>query len=274
MRNPLAAQRLALLASQPVDNASCIFCGLTGATVKITGEHSFSDWINQVLTVEIVGPDITCERSIVIGPQAGTADSWPARKIAAHKLRAVCRTCNGGWMSLLEQAVRPLIEPMIRGYNAPLTTEQQLTVATWGAMKAAVFEYVWGDERVLSTADREVIRTQARPPASVQVRLAAVESNGYPLRAFGRVYELRAASKKAICLTTTIGCLITQVYGGPGAGNHEFQALSRSGPDFIGIWPPQMRPVQWPPARALDDVSVVNFAHPLAARTAIPSPQS
>jgi hypothetical protein len=60
---------------------------------------------------------------------------------------------------------------------------------------------------------------EAGATASVQVRLAAVESNGYPLRASGRVYELRAASKKVICLTTIIGCLVRQVYGGPWGGN-------------------------------------------------------
>jgi hypothetical protein len=44
--------------------------------------------------------------------------------------------CNNGWMSDLETAVRPLM-PMIKGYNASLTTDQQITVATWASMKTA-----------------------------------------------------------------------------------------------------------------------------------------
>jgi len=248
-----------------VDNASCIFCRRTGADIKITREHTFPNWINDVLPIAVVGPDISYERTILRGPQAGTFNTWPATAVATHTLRAVCETCNTGWMAESESAVRPLIEPMIKGYNAELTTEQQLTVATWAAMKAAVFEYVWGDDPILTAADREIIMTQNRPPASVQVRLAAVESDGYPLRALGRGYMLRDTGERLIRLTITIGCLVVQVFGGPGAGTQGLRTIGRAGTDFIGIFPPQMQPVQWPPPNALDDSTLLAFADPLAA---------
>ena len=173
-------------------------------------------------------------------------------------------------MSGLEAAVRPLIEPMIKGYNASLTTGEQITVATWASMKAAVFEYVWTDEPILTAADREVIMTQDRPPASVQVRLAAVESHGYPLRALGRGYEARASGGNALCLTLTIGVLIVQVFGGPGAGDHRFHEVTRTGTDFNAMYPPQLKPVSWPPAVLLDDTNLTGFAHPLAPLTDAP----
>jgi hypothetical protein len=72
---------------------------------------------------------------------------------------------------------------------------------------------------------------------------------------------------KAICMTLFIGCLVAQVFGGPGAGQHGFQAVGRTGADFIAIYPPQMHTVQWPPATALDDTTLMTFAHPLAALT-------
>ena len=37
-------------------NTACIYCGKTGATVMITREHTFSDWINEVLTPADLGP--------------------------------------------------------------------------------------------------------------------------------------------------------------------------------------------------------------------------
>lgn len=248
--------------SPTVDYTACIFCRTTGSAVKITREHTFSDWINEVLTPDVVGPDITYERSIMHGPQSGTVNTWSAKEIADHKLRAVCRICNNGWMCDLEAIVRPLIEPMIKGYNGSLSTKQQLAVATWAAMKTAVFEYVWSDAPVLTADDREIIVAQNRPPASVQVRLAAIESHGLPLRALGRGYE--RGGEKAICLTNTIGCLVVQTFGGPGAGDHNFKKTGRTGTDFIGIYPPQMVTVQWPPASVLDDSSILAFAHPLA----------
>jgi hypothetical protein len=111
--------------------------------------------------------------------------------------------------------------------------------------------------------------TQNRPPASVQVRLAAVESNGYPLRALGRGYQARATGDKAICLTLTIGVLVAQVFGGPGAGDHGFQKAGRTGTNFVGIYPPQLQAVAWPPPDALDDTSLTTFAHPLAPITEV-----
>ena len=93
-----------LLTSRTVNNTKCIFCARTGADIKITREHTFSDWINEVLPVAIIGPDITYERSIQHGPQAGTVNTWPAKVVADHTIRAVCKDCNNGWMKRWEDA--------------------------------------------------------------------------------------------------------------------------------------------------------------------------
>jgi len=248
-------------------NTACIFCGATGATVKITKEHTFSDWINDVLTPTNLGPDITCERSISHGHGGGTVTSWPVTQVANHKVRAVCKPCNGGWMSGHEGQIRQVLEPMIRGYNASLTPDQQVNVATWTSMKAAVFEYIWSDEPVLTAVDRSVMMTQDRPPASAQVRLAAIESKGRPLQAIARRYLKSGTEEvtycRAYCLTMTIGCLVLQFFGGPGAGSHGFQDTGRPHADFVGIYPPCMQVINWPPALALDDISVQDFADPL-----------
>lgn len=83
---------VALLASRTVDNTKCIFCGRTGASIKITREHTFSDWINGVLTVTVVGSDITYERSIQRESQAATVNKWPAKVVADHTVRVCART--------------------------------------------------------------------------------------------------------------------------------------------------------------------------------------
>lgn len=252
-----------LLTSRTVDNTKCIFCARTGADIKITREHTFSDWINEVLPAAVIGPDITYERSIQHGPQAGTVNTWPAKVVADHTVRAVCKDCNNGWMKRWEDAAAPLIEPMIKGQPAQLTVDQQLAVATWAAMKAAVFEYAWSEDTALTAADRDVIRTQDRPPASVQVRLAAIELDGSPLRARGVGYVDNRTGEKIICLTLVIGCLVVQVFGGPGAGTHGLQTSSMPRTDRIRIFPPATNTVQWPPPVALNDQTLSAFENPL-----------
>lgn len=166
-------------------------------------------------------------------------------------------------MGRSEGAVKPLIEPMIKGQPAQLTVDQQLTVATWAAMKAAVFEYAWSEDTILTTADRDVIRTQDRPPASVQVRLAAVESDGMPLRARAFGYVDNRTGEKIICLTLTIGCLVVQVFGGPGAGTHGLQTSSIPRTDRIRIFPPSTNTVQWPSVVVQNDQTLPGFENPL-----------
>ncbi len=246
-----------------MNNKKCIFCGRTGAEIKITREHTFSNWINKVLPAAVVGPDITYERSIQHGPQAGTVNTWPASVVADHTIRDVCKDCNNGWMKRWEDAVAPLIEPMIKGQPAQLTVDQQLTIATWAAMKAVVFEYAWSEETILTAADRDVIRTQDRPPASVQVRLAAIELDGSPLRARGVGYVDNRTSEKIISLTLTIGCLVVQVFGGPGAGTHGLHTNSMPRTDRIRIFPPATGTVHWPPPVALNDQTLPAFENPL-----------
>jgi hypothetical protein len=168
-------------------------------------------------------------------------------------------------MHRAEDAVAPVITPMIEGRPAELTTGQQLAIASWAALKAAVFEYVWDHDPVLTTADRELIMTQDRPPATVQVRLAAIESDGYPLQARGLAYLVRETGAKIMCLTTTIGCLVIQVSGGPGAGTDALRSTGRTGPDFAAIFPPQAQPARWPPPAVLGHETLSAFADPLAA---------
>jgi hypothetical protein len=160
-------------------------------------------------------------------------------------------------------AVKKLITPMIKGELAQLTVEEQLTVATWAAMKAAVFEFAWSNDTILTAADRDVIRTQGRPPASVQVRLAAIEMDGMPLRARGVMYVDHRVGEKIICLTLTIGCLVIQVFGGPGAGTYGLQTSSTPRTDRIRIFPPATGTVQWPPPVVLSEQTLPAFENPL-----------
>ena len=174
-------------------------------------------------------------------------------------------------------AIASLAEGILAGERAVTLLGATGTGKTFVAMQIVwkLWNVAWRpgrNPRILYLADRNVLVTQARPPASIQVRLAAIESQGIPLRALGRGYERREQGDKALCMTMTIGCLVVQVFGVPDAGNHDFQHAGRTGSDFIGIYPPQMQTVAWPPHTVLDDASLLAFAHPLAAITDAPQP--
>ena len=241
----------------PADKV-CIFCRRPDADIMIMRDRTFSKWSSEVLPPAVVGPHISCERSVICDQRP--VKSWFATEAVGYTRWAVCQPCNAGWITGLEGAVQLLLPPMIKGHNAQLEPDEQITVATWAVLQAAMFEHVWTGDPVLTGADREIIRKQNRPPASVQVRLAALQPDRYLLRAHGRVYENREQGDKALCLTITIGRLVVQVLGGPGADTKALRATGRLGTDVIRIFPPQAETVPWPPPKPLDDESLLTLA--------------
>jgi len=156
-------------------------------------------------------------------------------------------------MASVEGAVRPALESMISGYGIGLTAEAQLAVAAWAAMRAAMFEYLWTDDPVLTAADRATIMSRDRLPSGFRARMALAASPGWPLQALGHVSELRGPRGRALCLTITAGRLVVQVFGGPGADAHHLRAAGQPEAGWIGISSPRA-PVVWPLESALDDL--------------------
>ena len=253
---------------------ACIFCERAKPLVTITKEHLFPRWVDDVLTPELLGPDRSFERTTAGPDGVPNSKTWPTEVIAAIEAAVVCGSradgCNGGWMSGLDGQVKHLLEPMMLGKPRTLTPEEQLTIATWAAMKSMVLEYVWGSEQVvvLPQAARTFVFRQQRPPESMQIRIAAVESQGRPALIFRRVYQLQPKAFSsavlpgfASCSTVVLGCFVVQSYGtsivSPAASRHPH------GRSYFAINPPTGYDVSWPPSEPLDDAGLDRFAHPL-----------
>ena len=253
---------------------ACIFCKRAKPLVTITKEHLFSKWVDQVLTPELLGPDRSFERTTVGPGGVATSKTWPAEVIAAVEAPVVCGStadgCNGGWMCDLDGQVRQLLEPMTLGKPRALSPEEQLTIATWAAMKSMVLEYVWGPEQVIVFPQeaRSFVYRQQRPPANMQIRIAAVESQGRPALIYRRVYRLQplASASKTLpafgsCSTFVLGCSVVQVYGTSSIASAAPPAPH--GPSYFVIYPPTGSTLTWPPPEPLDDAGLDQFAHPL-----------
>jgi hypothetical protein len=252
----------------------CIFCERAKPLVKITKEHLFSRWVDDVLTPDLLGPDRSFERTPAGQDGFTVTKTWSTEVIAAIEAAVVCGGrrdgCNGGWMSELDGQVRQLLEPMMLGKPRKLAPEHQLTIAAWAAMKSMVLEYFWGPDQVivLPQAARTFVFRQRRAPGNMQIRVAAVESQGRPALFVRRVYQLRpkASTSPALpgfasCSTLVLGCFVVQTYGtsmtGPAASQRPH------GRHYLIMNPPSGVDIGWPPPEALDDPGLDRFAHPL-----------
>ncbi|MGW4197509.1 hypothetical protein [Streptomyces sp. NPDC005004] len=249
----------------------CVFCGVTSDFVKITNEHLFPDWVNTVLTPQVIGPSVSNTRTWAGKNQAPQSKTWPVNAPATTKVRIVCEPCNNGWMSDLEGSMKPLLkDPILGRGRARFTPQQQLDLAAWACMKTMVFEYFWqDDDPVFTSADRVIVRTHGRPPATTRVDIAAVESQGQPLQAFRVAYSSPGTGSDgaqvdglSLCMTMAIGCFVVQVRGGSGAGEHGFVDYGRVRADSVSIFPPALPHADWPPASPLNDQTIRAFAHP------------
>jgi hypothetical protein len=240
--------------------------------VKITNEHIIPQWVDEVLTSSVLGPDMSFERTIVRAGVTRQTNMWPVERVAVIERRLVCEECNSGWMSELEGKAKSLATPMILGYSATLTADQQLTIATWAAMKTIVHEFVWGTDQppVSPQTDRDIVMRERRPPVNMQIRLAAVESKGRPVAVFNRVHQRKLPPGQVpttqdfvFCVTIVLGCFAVQVFGGPATTVNKFDQATRIASNFLSIYPPNVNAINWPPAIVLDDASLEVFAHPL-----------
>jgi hypothetical protein len=122
----------------PVTN--CIFCGAT----NLTFEHMFPQWCHRFMLPRPPGR-ISMYRGIEYADRTVSTPRTTARHIRDWQIKCVCGgshlTCNNGWMRDLENAVRPIMIPLIRGEEVRINSHHQGILATWAAMKMMISEY-------------------------------------------------------------------------------------------------------------------------------------
>lgn len=183
---------------------------------------------------------------------------------ASVVVRSVCRQCNGGWMATLEGRVRPLMTPLIRGERVLLDVNQQIDIATWASKTVAALEFHEPTTVVARREDRELIRTQGRPPHHHLVRIAHRKEYREALLLHTLVARSEDAQDErpdAFGTLMGIGCLLVQVWGGHGADTGE--PLKRYGTrisNAIMMWPPVPSTVEWPPVVSIEDDGFDAFA--------------
>jgi len=123
----------------------CVFCGGT----PLTREHVMPQWLTNVLPEQarFRGQD----QQVILQPPGSDRSRimLPHREVKepfnGMTVKAVCKSCNGGWMSGLEEATRPLLSRLIRGEPELLNKEDAIAVASW-TVKTALMAQLTGVE--------------------------------------------------------------------------------------------------------------------------------
>lgn len=128
-------------------------------------EHVWSTWMHGLLKT---GPALGYNNPIVTSfPDGTTTTSGPTNKpgsVFNIRIRAVCSTCNTGWMNRIEGKVKPFLTYMITGDPITINSEQMLFLSRWCALKFIVLEHSKVGESVTPRSDRIAFRENGTIP--------------------------------------------------------------------------------------------------------------
>jgi hypothetical protein len=117
----------------------CMFCDQVGPLAE---EDIISRWMSKALQpVGSIHTDFLTE----IPGQPITRHTRQFGNLSTLKLPRTCVGCNGGWMSRLEEATRPILEPLIRGVPVALTSGERRQIAAWGQLKCLTLDAYYRD---------------------------------------------------------------------------------------------------------------------------------
>jgi len=225
------------------DNVSmprqCLFC----PNPVDSAEHIWSDWILDDLKLA------TAVR-ITIGKAESVWVDNPEVKI-----ECVCRKCNNGWMSALEEANKFAIRAMINDDPCGLTKRDQDKLTRWAVLKTMVLESCNSVRPLFYTqTEREALKNTSSIPARTLVWLGRFSVKAFHAGgtdAWGEIEKVPKASHS--CITTfVVGHLVVQVLTLHVFGQFANQNVSIGckmgdwSSSLADIWP-IVGPVRWPP---------------------------
>lgn len=75
------------------------------------------------------------------------------------KIRCVCKTCNNGWMSRLENRVKPIVLGLIENSLKLISSDDQFVLSLWAVKNAMVFENLYPERpRFYKDEERHQLR--------------------------------------------------------------------------------------------------------------------
>lgn len=139
----------------------CWFCTVSNG--RKSREHIFPRWLSahHDARTEIVTP------ARFSGMSGEELSRRPAKPLSAFVCGDVCTTCNNGWMSQVEERVRPILTSSKR--TGRLSADDALALAHWFTKTAAVLNVSQPYRLLFPAPDRHALA--AGLPDRVSVRL-------------------------------------------------------------------------------------------------------
>ena len=248
----------------------CIFCGQG----DLSHEHFWPQWASDVLRI-----NFHAESHIKIS----TVRSWK-KEVVSHKrkerqghvmtntLRVVCRNCNSGWMSALENETKDILTPLMRGEHLDLNDEMQSKVAQWITCRVMVGEHSNKEEVVIPFSDLNAFKENRTIPWYMNIwigRCISDQWNNAYLKNTALLSlptEATPSLKNKNTHTTAFGIGEFFTYSaGCITKGIDFQNYFTFSDHLIKLWPLSGKVIIWPHMRIINSQGCFQIANSLDA---------
>ena len=239
---------------------SCIFCGSEDR--KISGEHVWPKWIRSLFPGGELGVHYL--------RHTGTNRKWPVRRPddTGPQLNDVCSICNEGWMSALENRVKPVLAPIVQsGSLTELPQEAVQAIASWCCLRAMVYDRI-NDKHFSLDQLRDFQDSNAAVPVQTKIWLSAYAKPEPAVAAFVdyRVfYDFPEPSDRkapeGYAMTGLVGFLAFQLLTVRFDQSINIPVPLHDGPwneTAIQIWP-NPKAMVWPPEMGFNSDTILDF---------------
>jgi hypothetical protein len=249
----------------------CIFCD-NHADSK---EHLWPEWMHPHIGTAIT--DRHNRHTITRWPDGREQTDGPTDRmggVVTVKIRAVCATCNNGWMNRIEGSVRPFLDQMVLGEPVVLNAAQIEALVRWCALKLITMEHAGTDVAVTPKSDRIAFKDAGVIPPYFNIYVGNhASANRSGLRRSSRCMALSPEGPKPPLNGTTKNIQTTTIILGrifvhlnaarvDGFKIEDAYFVSRVW-DECRIWPNSPKARRWPHRPLLDDDGLSMIARSL-----------
>ncbi|MCP4539890.1 MAG: hypothetical protein GY832_22350 [Chloroflexi bacterium] len=175
--------------------------------------------------------------------------------------KCVCRNCNNGWMSQLEQEMKPIVDSILDERLKVLDVSSQAVIAVWATKTAMVLETLYPKrEFFYSEIERQCMHAVSAIPERTSIWIAQCV-NQPNIYSAGKDLQTASGDSEAKAYVTTMafGSLAFQVVSIRSSANLSREIPItydlREGPwdeVLLQVWPLILHSQQWPPSQGLN----------------------
>ncbi len=248
----------------------CAFCN----NPRNSKEHHWPQWLDELYpsrTHEDINSQMTLTVQNLISIPKFTREP-NLRKRRGHtrtvSKKSVCVSCNGGWMSILQDRAKPILIELILGTKSSLTVEEQEIICQWMIMTDMTSEFTDIPTMTTTAEQRFEFKDKRTPPKGWMIFAGRYKGVDWDIRF--RHHALSTELYKPFNVHTTLFGVgeflfyVMAVHEGVFKPIDEFMADFASSYNLERMWPPKNEIIAWdrlPYFSDSDAADLADFIH-------------